>query len=311
MSSILIIDDDLRMAEYVGRHLKAAGHTCAYGANGASALLLARKQRPDLVILDIMLPDVSGFEVCRQIRRDPGLYAVPVVVLSAMNGEEEVSHGLAQGADDYVSKPFQLENLLQRVENLLRSASTAIALDETTLLLSAEGLKRELQRRISGNESFSLAYAELVDLRRFAQVGGVEARNIAIRHFARVIAQGAAGSDEAGVVIGHMGSGHFAGIFPQAQACERCESVRALWLEQREKTYEAAGLSRGYREALANPATNRNFPMLDVQCCVTTRDAHSMLSPKDLFDVISKLRSKALQSSAGGTYVDRRRSSSK
>jgi DNA-binding response OmpR family regulator len=307
VSNILIIDDDLRTAEYVGRHLQAAGHTCSYGANGAGALSLARREHPDLIILDIMLPDVSGFEVCRQLRRDPALYAVPVVVLSAMNGEEEVRHGLAQGADDYVSKPFQLENLLQRVENLLSNVSAGGAKDVMTSLLSAEGLKRELQRKISQNESFSLAYVELVDLRRFGQLAGLEARDAAIRHLGLTLARCVEHSGDSGVVIGHMGSGHFACIFPQGQAGDHCNTLREAWLDQRERTYEAAGLAKGYRDAMTNPGVHRDFPLLDVQCCVTTREAHSMLAPKDLFDVISKLRSKALQSPHGGTYVDRRR----
>lgn len=306
MSNILIIDDDLRTAEYVGRHLQSAGHTCSYGANGSSALTLARREHPDLIILDIMLPDVSGFEVCRQLRRDPDLYGLPVVMLSAMNGEEEVQHGLAQGADDYISKPFQLENLLQRIERVLNDASAGIVADATTSLLNAEGLKRELQRKISQNEAFSLAYVELVDLRRFAQLAGPEGRDKAIRHLGRVLvacAEDAGGS----VVIGHMGSGHFACLHTQAAPGQHCDRLRQAWLEHRAKTYEAAGLIKGYHEALANPGGNTRFPLLDLLCCVTSRAARSMLTPKDLFEVISKLRSKALATAQAGTCVDQRR----
>ena len=283
-----------------------AGHVCSYGANGAGALAAARKERPDLVMLDIMLPDLSGFEVCRQIRRDPELYAVPVVFFSAMNSEEEIQHGLAQGADDYICKPFEMGNLLQRVERLLGNARAATK-DEVTSLLSAEGVKRELQRKISRDEAFSLAYVELTDLRGFLKLAGPAGRDKAVRRLGKSLtacARTVVGED---AFIGHMGSGHFVCLFPQQGAQEFCGLIRAAWLECREELYDAVGHGAGYRESAALPGGRQGFPMLDVQCCVTSRGARSMLAAKDLFDVISKLRAKALQAAGSGTYVDMRR----
>src|SRR5690606_30808149 len=115
-AKILIVEDDPRAAEVLGRSLTAAGHTCSIESTGARVLERARQDTPDLLVLDVMLPGTSGFEICRRVRADAHLYTLPILIVSAMRGEEEVMHGLAQGADDYVVKPFEPAQVVQRVE---------------------------------------------------------------------------------------------------------------------------------------------------------------------------------------------------
>ncbi len=98
MARILIVEDDSRTAEFVGSHLRATGHDCLVAQTGIEALNIARNNGVDLLVLDVMLPGgASGFEVCRRVRSDPNLYTMPILLLSAMSGDEEILHGLAQG----------------------------------------------------------------------------------------------------------------------------------------------------------------------------------------------------------------------
>ena len=119
MATILVVDDDPRLVQYVSKHLGSRNHKCLSDMTGKKVFDILSNQQVDLIILDIMIPDCSGFEICRKIRTQSEYFGLPVLFLSSMNGEEEIQHGLAQGADDYLGKPFHIEELLVRLTALL------------------------------------------------------------------------------------------------------------------------------------------------------------------------------------------------
>src|SRR5438105_3068217 len=106
MARVLVVDDDPDIRESIVEALKIAGYEVAGAGTGSAALAACWQQCPDLVLLDLMLPDVDGLEVCRRLREGPNTSRVPIVFLSARTGEKERVRGLAAGADDYVVKPF-------------------------------------------------------------------------------------------------------------------------------------------------------------------------------------------------------------
>jgi two-component system phosphate regulon response regulator PhoB len=120
MARILIIEDEQDLAGLVEYNLRAAGFETETSNTGAGGLAKARAQPPDLVLLDLMLPDVAGGEVLRMLKRDTELRKVPVVIVSAKGQESDRIQGLEQGADDYVVKPFSVRELMLRVKAVLR-----------------------------------------------------------------------------------------------------------------------------------------------------------------------------------------------
>jgi len=119
---IVIVEDERELADLVSYNLRAAGYEPAIVHDGRSALDLIRLSPPDLVILDIMLPELSGIEVAQRLRGQPGTRSVPILMMTAKAEESDQITGLNAGADDYVTKPFSLKVLLARVEALLRRA---------------------------------------------------------------------------------------------------------------------------------------------------------------------------------------------
>ncbi len=117
--TVLIVDDEPTITEVVGRYLQRAGYATTVAANGAQALELAGEQRPDLVVLDLMLPRVSGLEVMRRLREQDH-NRVPIIMLTAKGEEADRITGLRFGADDYVVKPFSPAELVARIEAVLR-----------------------------------------------------------------------------------------------------------------------------------------------------------------------------------------------
>ena len=125
MKRILIIEDDRDIVELVRYNLANEGFEVTAVTDGSVALSLLRKSTPDLVILDLMLPKMPGLEVCKEVRRDPALNRLPILMLTARGEEADRVVGLEMGADDYVTKPFSPRELAARVKALLRRAEPA------------------------------------------------------------------------------------------------------------------------------------------------------------------------------------------
>ena len=121
---ILVVDDEPDAIELIEFNLKQAGYDVVTAADGAAALKKARATQPDLVILDIMLPEIDGFEVCKLLRRDPATAAIPILMLTARAAEIDRVLGLELGGDDYVSKPFSPRELVLRVKKILERAAS-------------------------------------------------------------------------------------------------------------------------------------------------------------------------------------------
>lgn len=126
-AKILVVDDERDLVQLVSYNLRKGGFDPIAAYDGASALRRVREDRPALVVLDRMLPDVSGLEILRQMRADPDLAPIPVVMLTARGEEEERVRGLEAGADDYVPKPFSPRELVLRVDAILRRVARAEA----------------------------------------------------------------------------------------------------------------------------------------------------------------------------------------
>ncbi len=120
----LIVDDEQAIVDLVRYHLEKEGMTCFEAADGDTALRLAQEYRPDLMVLDLMLPGVDGLEICRLLRRDPTTASIAIIMLTAKAEEVDRIVGLEMGADDYVVKPFSPRELVARVKAVLRRGQT-------------------------------------------------------------------------------------------------------------------------------------------------------------------------------------------
>ena len=117
MAVVLVVEDDATLLDAVAYNLQRDGHEVHTAADGVLGLALAREEQPDLIVLDLMLPRMSGLDVCRLIRNEQ---PVPILILTARDSEQDVISGLDLGADDYVTKPFSMRELRARVNSLLR-----------------------------------------------------------------------------------------------------------------------------------------------------------------------------------------------
>ncbi len=122
MTKILIAEDERDIRDLITFTLRYNGYEVVAATNGEEALALTRQEKPDLVILDVRMPRLTGYDVCRQIKADPELQHIPVVFLSAKGQESEVQAGMEAGAVDYILKPFSPDQLVARVASLVKAS---------------------------------------------------------------------------------------------------------------------------------------------------------------------------------------------
>ena len=143
---ILVVDDEPAVTELVAYNLRKANYEVLVAADGRAALRLASEARPDLILLDLMLPEVDGLEVCRAIRK---ISMVPIIMVTALGEEIDRVVGLELGADDYVCKPFGIRELLSRIKAVLRRAQAAGDSNEPSgVIYASGGLKLEPEARL-------------------------------------------------------------------------------------------------------------------------------------------------------------------
>ena len=145
---ILVVDDDKSIVKVVRGYLEQAGYQVLTAADGESALHMLRRERPDLVILDLMLPDRDGWDVTRVVRADTALAATPIITLTARVEDTDKIVGLELGADDYVTKPFNARELVARVNALLRRTRLDQLASALPRVLVSGGLRLDLDQHV-------------------------------------------------------------------------------------------------------------------------------------------------------------------
>ena len=143
---ILVVDDEPAVTDLLAYNLRKAGYETLLASDGSEALRLARQSNPDLILLDLMIPEVDGLDVCRELRKTS---AVPIIMLTARGEEIDRVVGLELGADDYISKPFSMRELLARVKAVLRRVRSFESNGKTSTILNGKGgLQLNVESRI-------------------------------------------------------------------------------------------------------------------------------------------------------------------
>ena len=179
---VLVVEDEPDTAELIELHLKNDGYRVTVAGDGDQALKKVHKHMPDLVILDLMIPEITGVEVCKFIRKDPATQSIPIIMCTAKTGEIDKILGLELGADDYVTKPFSPRELLLRVKNLIkRSDSSNVKADERLVIGEIVIDKNTHEVKVDG-QTIDLTATEYKLLILFTEkIGRVLSREVLLR----------------------------------------------------------------------------------------------------------------------------------
>jgi two-component system phosphate regulon response regulator PhoB len=182
---VLVVDDEKDLRSLLDFNLKQAGYRTVHAATGQEALSRAASHNPDLILLDLNLPDLPGTEVCKRLKSDPGTHRIPVIMLTARTGETDRIAGFELGADDYVAKPFSVRELILRLEVARRRLSGKAEGGSSPRFLRAGNIEMDLEAFITRVDGEELPLA-LLEFRLLAFLiegqGRVRTREELLRH---------------------------------------------------------------------------------------------------------------------------------
>lgn len=209
MTRVLIADDDEDIRAFLDIALGLAGFEVIQARDGVEALELVHAHAPDVVVLDVMMPRMDGLEAVQRLRHDARISHIPVLLLTAKAQRRDAIAGLDSGADDYVTKPFDADELIARIGSALRRAEQQRTRNPLTGLPGNESILNDLSQRISRNEPFALLYVDLDQFKPFNDHYGFLRGDEALRTLADLLREVQRELDDAAAFVGHIGGDDF------------------------------------------------------------------------------------------------------
>jgi diguanylate cyclase (GGDEF)-like protein len=302
---ILVADDEESMTMMLEEALHTSGYEVIRAQNGLEAFQKVQSESPDLVLLDVQMPLMDGFAVCQKIKSDLLLRHIPVMMLTAQTGVTSKVTGLERGADDYLTKPFDLQELIARIRTLLRRTRQGLEANPLTRLPGNITIENEILARVEANAPFAVLYLDLNSFKAYNDTYGFTQGDEVIRQTAKIILKEA---DKDRGFVGHIGGDDFI-VLTDPKTCEAlCERVIACFDELAPKFYTDADRARGYVEAKDRRGQKTQFPLLSIAIGVVTNQYRVLSSLGEVSSIGTEMKHFAKEKKEKGSAfaVDRR-----
>ncbi|MBI5625008.1 MAG: response regulator [Elusimicrobia bacterium] len=267
---VLVVEDDEAVRRTLVRVLGRTECEVLQSGDGGDGLRRARELHPDLILLDVGLPAKSGLEVLRELRRGQDTSAIPVIMLTGLAGLSDKVEGFNLGADDYVTKPFAVEELSARVESILRRVRRDRAANPLTRLPGSPDIEAETCRRIREGIPFAFHYADMDHFKAFNDAYGFERGDRLIECLAACLTDSIAMHDGGAGFAGHVGGDDFVAITSPQAAPFVAQSLCGLFDERRSRYYSAEDLARGFIRGHDRQGRPETFPFVTLSVGVVT-----------------------------------------
>ena len=305
---VLIVDDDPDICRYVQVNLVLDGYEVDIAQDGNDGLQKAIETQPDLILLDVMMPGIDGTEVCRRLRSDSRTVGTPIIFLTAKTQSTDKIAGLAAGADDYVSKPFDPPELSARVRSALRRHKQMRDVSPLTGLPGNATVTEALERRVSAPDTaFAVAWADLDSFKAFNDYYGFLRGDEAIKLTARILSHAPEGHPWAHNLVGHIGGDDFVIICDPYQVEAICKAAVTDFDEQILSFYADEDIARGFIEVADRRGELHAFPLMSLSIGVASSLVRNFASRAEASEVASEMKTFA-KTQPGSTFmIDRRR----
>lgn len=303
---ILIIDDTEFMTKLITDILTGAGYEVVTAPNGLQGVQKVREEKPDLVILDVVMPGMDGFEVCKILRDDESNNLMPIIMLTAQDNEDDKLTGLEIGADDYIIKPFNGRELVSRVRNTLKRIDRNRWANPLTGLQGNIEIQTELNQRIAKRMLFAVIYGDLDNFKAYNDVYGFSSGDRAIKLTADIIVDNVHNFGNQGDFIGHIGGDDFVVVTTPDKVEKICQGIICDFDEKIKTLYCDEDVQRGYIVTSNRQGQIMKFPLISISLAVVTNESRELISHIQIAEIAAEIKKKA-KSLPGSTYVKDRR----
>jgi diguanylate cyclase (GGDEF)-like protein len=305
---ILVVDDDADIARFVEFNLRLHGFDVLYARDGQEALEMIEQHRPDLAVVDLMMPRIDGLELTRRLRADPMTSALPVIMLTAKGMTVDKVHGLTAGADDYLVKPFDNAELIARVSSTLRRNKEFREVSPLTGLPGNSRVRREITDRVRSAVDYAVGY---VDIDRFKSVNdryGFVRGDEFITALARSLHRAVVSVGLPPAFLGHIGGDDFVIVCTPDQVRPLTERAVVDFEKTADELYDPSDAGRGYVELRDRRGNVQRAALVTLSIGVSLSvPERRFTDPLEVIAAASEMKSLAKHQPGSYVAVDRRR----
>ena len=290
-SRILIVEDDFDISNMLNIYFSGQDFEVSVAARGSEALEKTRHELPHLIVLDIMLPDIDGYEVCRQLRMNMRTSHIPVIFLTQRDERSDKLAGLELGADDYITKPFDIEELKLRVQNAIGRSERESLTDPRSGLPAGRMIEDQL-RKIIRQPDWAFMDLQINHLEAFKEAYGFVAADDVLRFTAMLFNEVL---DEVGNdtdFVGHPGGGNFVVITSEASAGDVEKGLRERFSTEVLSHYNFMDRDQGYIVATNNSGEERQAPLMQLSIGVVSPSQHDFADIREITELAAEARRK-------------------
>jgi diguanylate cyclase (GGDEF)-like protein len=306
--SLLVVDDDPFIARLLEIELKAAGYDVRVASDGVQAMESAQERSPDLVLADVMMPNMDGFELTRRLRQDPRTAGVSIIMLTARGLSADKLEGFAIGADDYIVKPFDTPELLARIRGVLRRSRDMRAQSPLTGLPGNVRIEEEIDARVEQQIPFAILYADLDNFKSFNDHYGFMRGDQAIQTTARMIEDVARELSVGTAFVGHVGGDDFVIVVAPDKAATVAQGIVDAFDKMAGELYDGEDRDRGFIEVVNRRGELQRFPVLTVSLGIASTDQRSFQHYAEAVAVAAEMKQFTKGATGSSWAIDRRTS---
>ena len=304
--TILVVDDDPDIARFVEVNLRSAGYEVAVAGDGEEALERAGAIRPDLVLLDVMMPRIDGFEVAQRLRKNPQTANTSIIMLTAKALSADKVTGLQSGADDYIIKPFDPIELLARVKGTLRRAKEMRNLSPLTGLPGNIRIQEEIERQVRDGRPFAVLYCDLDNFKTYNDQKGFVRGDRLIQATARIIQDAVVHSDGVEGFVGHVGGDDFVAVVDPDLAEQVAQTIARKFDENRSEFYEPEDLERGFVKMEDRKGVVQDIPLVGISIGIASTQQRPFAHSGEAVSVATEMKQFAKREPGSSYAIDRR-----
>ncbi|MDR3072362.1 MAG: response regulator [Clostridiales Family XIII bacterium] len=275
-------------------------------STGSEGFDLVKLEKPDLVLLDIVMPDFSGFEICRILRESESNNLMPIIMITSQDSQEDILIGLELGADDYVRKPFNERELLARIRNIFRRIDRNRNANPLTGLNGNLEIQRETIGRIARGVGFAVIYIDLDNFKAYNDVYGFSNGDRIIILTADILKDQVTLFGNSDDFVGHIGGDDFIVISTADKAERICQEIIAEFDEKVLSFYNEEDRERGCITTKNRKSEIDTFPLMTISLAVITNERREINTYVEVGDIASDLKKKLKTMPGSNYFIDRR-----
>ena len=288
-SRLLIVEDDIDIANMLEIYFGGLHYEVDIAGRGSEALEKTRQRLPHLIVLDIMLPDIDGYEVCRSLRTHTRTSHIPVIFLTQKDERSDKLHGLELGVDDYITKPFDIDELRIRVYNAIARSERESLTDPHTNLPSGQLIEEKL-RQIIRQDGWAFLDIRLKNFDTFKEAYGFVASDNVLRYSASLIGEII---DEYGTIndfVGHTGNDHFIIVTTEDCSAVVRDKLSVRFSEEIVTHYNYLDRQKGYVQYAGDGGAPEQSPIISMVIGVVTPSEHEFTDIREITELAADTR---------------------